>query len=773
MRKTSIILGITFVLLFSLLLYPCWSAQENLDEVIARQTRQRSSSWGFKYLEDRNNHYIWQPETLCYYDVLTGKEVWKLTASSGVDNTLPDIGFPQWSADGKRFAFVSTRNTRAFFSEYSTEDGIWMDMRADGTYLRPQPNAPTRTAARYGYCHWSPVIPDVYYQFGSNYAGEGLRYNNLYKVTVSETSDSKAILIRFPKARGELCLKKAISADGTKVMATDCLDESWWYPATVFPDESAGLDDRDGYSSDRPTFDDYWGFTGSRIRGMNEYNHYHDQYMAGAGSDIWFYIMPENTEGTWWRTRLTGTEQDGGSRHVSDHTEPYNWGGELEPICSGLNSGKVNRPYCDIGIGPDENCPGYMSHFNVDRWGRYAIFSAVEGPYPIGPGIYDMDKHVWIRDDFHGGAQHHDWHAWSDWSASSNGGESLEEQTIVTQRYDASSSQVTLCSAHIASDTPYHSYFRLARPSQSPDGTKINWHSSFLNNDKDVPDIFYVVAYYPYPPEITSCTASGGVVTVRFDWKLDQKHPRGYTKRGWPDEDNDNPPPPRETAKFRLWRSTDKRGWIPIKKVDADIFSKYDFPTGNRWHPRQTSYWDITDIPGNGAFYYAVTAVEHSGLESQTLSNIYKITLLDGEGKGSENTLYPSNPGGDSGFYTMPPSPPINVLSTHKKRPARANGQYTIEWRQPVNYEMIRYYNIYAEDGAIPKPIQQNRIASIPAGAAVNGSFSWVDCFGNPNGSTRYLVTSVDYQGNESAGLTDRGNKPDTQDRISSPSSLQ
>ena len=93
MRRKSIIIGIAFGLCFILYSFRSWSAQENLDEVIARQERQYSASWGYKYLEDRNNHYIWQPETLCYYDVLTGKEVWRLTASSGVDNTLPDIGF--------------------------------------------------------------------------------------------------------------------------------------------------------------------------------------------------------------------------------------------------------------------------------------------------------------------------------------------------------------------------------------------------------------------------------------------------------------------------------------------------------------------------------------------------------------------------------------------------------------------------------------------------------------------------------------------------------
>jgi hypothetical protein len=762
MRRRKIILGIAGGLLLILYFSTCWGDTENLDEVITRQARQSTASWSYQYLEDSNNNYIWQPETLMYSDITTGREVWRMTGPSNVQNMLPDIGFPQWSADGKRLSFVSNRVTGAFNSSYPK----WMVIRADGAYLRPQPNAPARTSARHNFCHWSPIIPDVYYQFGCAYAGEGLNHYDLYKVTVADASVSKNLLIAFPSSKGELCLKKSMSGDGTRVIATDCIYESWWFPATIFPDESAGLDVVNGYTSNRPSYDDYWCYTASRR--ISGYNHYHDQYMGGAGDNAWFYIMPELTEGTWWRMRLVGSETDGGPKHIQDHTEPYNWGGELEPICSG-GSGAKPRPYCNGG-GPDENCPGYMSHFNVDRWGRYLIYSTVEGPYPVGTGIYDADNHVWVRDDFHGGAQHHDWHAWSDWSASSAGG-SYDAQVIATQRYNGGS-QVTLCYPHIASTSVASNYNRLARPTQSPDGTKINFHSSFLNSNKDIPDIFYVVAYYPYPPEIISCTATGGTVTVRFDWRLSQGNPRGYTNRGWPNEASDNPPPPRETAKFRLWRSKDKLGWIPIKIVDAEIFTKYDFATG-KWHSGQTSYWEITDTPGDDAFYYAVTAVEHSGLESQTLSNIYRIRLSDGSGSGSEDTAYPSNPGADSGFYTKPPSPPLNVTQTYQKSPATASGQYTIEWSGPTNYEMIRHFNIYAKDGEAPQPIQQNRIASISARAAQNGLFSWVDCFGNSNRSTRYLVTSVDYQGNESAGIADPDYVSDTQDRISPPSNFR
>ena len=97
---------------------------------------------------------------------------------------------------------------------------------------------------------------------------------------------------------------------------------------------------------------------------------------------------------------------------------------------------------------------------------------------------------------------------------------------------------------------------------------------------------------------------------------------------------------------------------------------------------------------------------------------------------------------------TLPPLP-TGQLWSHKKSPATASGQYTIEWDK-VSNTMVRYYNIYAEDGLAPTADQTNRIASIAANACTGSSCSWVDWLGNPNGTTEYVVTAVDYQGNES-----------------------
>ena len=88
-----------------------------------------------------------------------------------------------------------------------------------------------------------------------------------------------------------------------------------------------------------------------------------------------------------------------------------------------------------------------------------------------------------------------------------------------------------------------------------------------------------------------------------------------------------------------------------------------------------------------------------------------------------------------------------------------AAGQYLLSWRVPDDDALIRYYNVYAEDGAAPTAAQVNRIASIPAGHCDAGRCLWVDWLGNTNGSTRFSVTAVDFQGNES-DVGDAGGDP-------------
>jgi hypothetical protein len=555
----------------------------------------------------------------------------------------------------------------------------------------------------------------VFFQFGTNAASEGYDTDDLYKCVVTDTDETTTLLLDFPGST-ELNLKKAISSDGTTVIAFEWLTEAIFYPATVYPYASAALLDADGWPGNRPDYDAYWGDTENRLTTGD--NRIHDQTLRGAGSDIWFHVMLEGTDGMWWRMKPTGTEADGGPSHTSDNSFPYSWGGEMEPTNTSGRAKTGNDPWDST----------YFSHYAVGRWGRYIVFSNTT---TSGTGTFDLvDQAYEMETDAVGPVEHHDYSAWSDWVTSS-GDPNLgyDDQMLYITKYNDANSEITL------NDLMYDN---LARPTQSPDGTKVFWHSSFLYADDDSHDIFYSVAYYPYPPEIDSVTATGGAVTVTVWWNLGTT-PRGYTQRGWPNEGSDPPPPPREIKQFRLWRcqgtcTATSGTWTPVDTRQYGIFDLYDFSDGT-WNSgtEATNKWKLgVSNVVDGDWYYGVTSQEHSGLESLSLSNIFKITVSGGSGTGSEpagaDYDYPTSPGGDNDFYAS-----YNAANT----------------------SLVRYYNIYAADDDSQAIQQQDRIASIPVGHCSLGTCSWVDWLGDATDpfDTEHIVTAVDSQGNESTAL--------------------
>ena len=90
-----------------------------------------------------------------------------------------------------------------------------------------------------------------------------------------------------------------------------------------------------------------------------------------------------------------------------------------------------------------------------------------------------------------------------------------------------------------------------------------------------------------------------------------------------------------------------------------DNCNKYEFSNGT-WINGNESLWNLTDSPGDGTWYYGVTSIEHSGVESRTLSNVFKIIINSGSGVGIENQTYPTNPKNKSNFYINKPSPITN-----------------------------------------------------------------------------------------------------------------
>ena len=160
------------------------AAPEDLDEMFNRKTRHAGAAWGYRHLEQ--NGYVWQPETLCYYDAHFGTEIWRLTSTPSTMNYWYDITYPNFSADGKRLAFITDRDTGAFNPDYN----IWMVMRTDGLFLRPMAESVARVEPRAQIKHWDPSTPDTIYEFGTPYAGRSGSndYHVLYRTMTVPSS---------------------------------------------------------------------------------------------------------------------------------------------------------------------------------------------------------------------------------------------------------------------------------------------------------------------------------------------------------------------------------------------------------------------------------------------------------------------------------------------------------------------------------------------------------------------------------------------------------
>ncbi|MBV5329100.1 MAG: hypothetical protein JZU65_15980 [Chlorobium sp.] len=730
------------LIIFLLIAAEGHAALENLDQMDARKARRATNT--FYSGESSSNNWTSQPESLIYNDVVTGKEVHVLTNTpnrSNIYNTDISPANP-WSADGARLGFFSNRPvgafTRTFGSLLDGEKATSFVVKSNGSKIRPTIETSLRQWGSLGsnYFIWSPVIPDTFYAFGEAYNGLSLNKQILYRNTVSDTSGARYAHVTLPTLTADgsdrYTVHKVISPDGSLMVP---MSRRIYYPTRLT--ENPGVLDADGWAENRGQSND-WG-------GAEPFATKHDMYFPSKDFLVSLFSYDGTTDPSpspvMYKYNITGSAADGGPLYNPANEVYTNFGDEeAEPLISW--AGKM------VPFDPDGNAGHGWGHPGFDRWGRVVVFNDGNGYHSpncvqewSGPVAWDYRNRTYLGQSgnpqpktcpqvlINIGLNYVDYNAWSDYFAYAGGGDGK----ILTGKYDSPSSandwwEIVNLHGNQNGSTNYH-WTSTHRPAQSPDGTKIASGLNFLTSVPNTGDIGYVVAYYPHPPEITSVTGSG-TYTIRLDWRLETT-PRGYTTRGWPDEATDNPPPPRETSKFRLWRSADGTTWAPITTVDANIFSRYNFATGD-W--TGNSYWEITDTPGAGTFYYAVTALEHSGLESRILSNVFSTA-------GVQTMAYPIHPKGVSSFYLT--SPPWPAMTTTK---LTTPGQYRIDWQNP-DFQLTRYYNIYySPDGTPPKPIRQNLIASVPV-----GTNSYVDWLADQVKEGKYLVTIVDSQGNESS----------------------
>jgi hypothetical protein len=650
-----------------------------------------------------------------------------------VTRRIPTKGFRGASYISSSFPKLSWRK----------DNNIWLTMDTDGLRERPVVEGPRR--ATYGYFHWSPQVPDTYYEIGSHLLhNDAVAENVLYKAVVSDTCVSIAPLLTLPFAEGDI--GKMISEDGKHVIISQWLGDTTpyhWYPLTITPDGHAHLDVAHGYSEDR-NFGPYGGMS------FPVY-HFHDAYYPGTGD--WFFALPvgPTSTSTWWRVKTLGSAADGGALYTGDDGSHHF--GEVWPENNrGVSPGNLPSPFAALSTEFDPTRCGEWSHFVPDPWGRYALFTSNSDHLPkgIGPGIWDITNHAWVVSSFGGGAQHHDWQGFTDWSVSSSSGDSPADylsQRIYAHDYNDPNSQLTVAYTHTLYNGNGHyigdEYSALARPAESPDGTKVAFHSTFLNPDDTSPDVYWAVVHYPSPP--TNLGAAGQAGAVGLSWL-----PATYTSRRWInpatgqlDETNGEVLYARETKRYHLWRAASPTG--PWQEVGSSAARYANDPVTNTLKPvaadgafvSGADKLTMTDNPGDGTWYYALTAEEWSGLESRQLSEVVRVTVRGRQVTDSRVV----QPAGQTGIASSAPGAPTNFTAVSQA----TAGHYRLSWTEPAD-STVRYYNIYYSSSGNPQAVQAERIASVAAGTS-----TYLDWLADPAHAGFYGITAVSRQGVESA----------------------
>jgi hypothetical protein len=723
-----------------------------LDQLIARKVRYSTAKvagWNATLLENPLNNYFWQPETLNYTDILTGSEIWMLTrAPDAQEYTSKEHGVNAWSADGSVLGFFSanrTTNNPKIIKDYHQR---WL-VNSDGSKLRVALGYGRKLDGLDGFS-WAHT-ENAYFTNGSGGGDQTPSTGNkIYKNTVGTNNIVSGALVidtSSINAYAKYPIKDAVSQDDKSLVFRDQTNHISGAPNNIANSEMYFIT-----LSGTPAVTAHWGIArgigpspgtnpyGTHIQSAED--HCHDAWAPGFQN--WIMCDYSGTSDIFVTLDKSGSSIDGGPAWSDWNGSGF---GEIRVESDGT-SGTPHNPYGVV----------YFGHPAFDRWGRYAVFGDTDSAEAnAGTRIWDSTTHTTLlnymmRGQYDG--QHHSMNGWADYVAMIDPATTDLYTNALTGNENT---RTKLASIHYPGRGRILNYIGYPRPSISPDGTKVQYHMDWIGTANDnFPNIAYATAYYPYPPEIKSAVKSGA--NVRLTWDFNQgtathpnySNPRTYTKRGWPNETTDRPSPPREIDKFRFWVSADNISWVPVGST------AYNNCRGqNKCGIWTEASWtcDVAQAVSSTR-YYAVTSLEHSGLESHTLSNVWKVTT-DSSGNITqqlEQSAYPANPGGKLNFYPKKPGSPTDVISTHKLAPAIASGQYTITWKAPHDKSYVRFYNIYALDGSDPTPIPQRRIASIPATSDYtgSGSYKFVDWLGAADGTTKYVVTAVDFQGNES-----------------------
>ncbi len=632
---------------------------DDLTEIFARKSYDNQKPFDLLYAGQSM-----QPEVVHFRDVTYGAHIWRIThTAQGYTYAHNHINRSPWNADGSRLGLISNRRFPPYWYNPATGVGdphlYLVDSDGDNLINLNSQNCPSCTAdsTRFRHFVWDRFDPNYTY-FAAN--------DGLYRLDVTRPGVYDKVANLSNTARQKVIY--ATPSEENVVMVIDDLAGSYSDPLFYFVDLQKSLGDPAQVISYPIAFQLDWP-------GHDQTNEtsFHDIYftrrgdgsygfnygpIAGVGEPI-FFIAP----------------LDGNAANVSLWYD---------------NQGSLDIPYHSHPVwGPGGALTAYFGEqypYGSNRWGWQIADDAARTHIQM-VGAYDGTIL---------GGGHIAWDGYDpDWLFCVSGSD--EDRRLFRAHIGGSENNAEpFVNPYSGLNDDQDGYQTLPRPAQSPDGTKIFYHSSMMASTDAFVDAYIAVARYPQPP-LNVRMASSTEFRLAWDAPLFYREIKGY----------------------HVYRSEGAADHFV--EVTGEAIAALEFTDGA--------------LVADRDYYYAVTSEEWSGLESNELSNIIRIRY-----DGSHYTFTDHELQGRRDFDRAAP-PVVQNLDYS----TITEGVYQLTW-EASSAPDLWYYNVYYSVEGVPSAIPQRLIASVPRSRT-----SYIDWQARKDAPGYYRVTAVDRQGNESS----------------------
>jgi hypothetical protein len=641
---------------------------------------------------------IYQPDMVIFHETTTGVEIWRLdndpssTWTPGILNRTP------WSSNG---AWMLLGSNRCIPEVYECGQAGYIYDGRGGLQRLQIPYDPTRTpswtekqgmwGANGGYQPWDRLVnPNLLYVTtwdDTNYGNWSTPQSSLYSIDVSN-NDKMTFIVSLPNPTIKKTIQSYLSEDNV-VMARDVNPNCVATPTESVPNQFANV-------CTSPQVLDYIP----------------DIYMVDMNSSrtstyktiIGQYPIDFGLTATGHSQANEYHFHDIYFRRKSTDTFIFNYG----PLGSVGESVWWEAPLNGVGANVQlafANSTYSTPYYSHPAWNFTGLLVAYEGEEVLGDNNYES----WVRNhDLHqtlaqiGGvyAGHYAWDGYDPNYVAFDENVVSPSMVALMESNPNGSAQRPLV-IYQAPSNP-NDVGNLYGPTQSPDATKV----SFVTNDNWLSSTseqhtYVVVSHPPFPPVLAVSSTS----PVTLSWTPYQTA--------------------REVAGYHVYRSPN--GTTSFVEITTSM------ATG-------TTYTDSTATSGN-TYYYAVTAQENSGIESNQLSNIMQVIV---GGSGSQFAAQ-----GLQGWDTASPAPPTGVGLT-----SLATNVWKLTWTASASSD-VRYYNVFYGDGSEPPPTQPFLVDSPPVYET-----SYIYWQADPNSTPFFGIQAVDRQGNQSSMVCVAGTSP-------------